>query len=203
MKERNLFEEVNSYRDIKNVIEENITIVYKNIYDQELLETGLKTVKKISSKQEKRLVAIAHLIDKHYNNKNIKGNNARKKIPVLLMSILYLDRFYDDVHLYSNAELILLSGYAMIGDLRSMKHYKNLFSRELLNYVHNKTNNYIEKEELLEIIEHKYPYDSPLEPFHKKMIDFVIKLTKEEFIKEKRIVERNVCKIVERERFRI
>lgn len=203
MEEKNMFDEVNSYKDIKNVIEENLTIVYKNIYDQELLETGLKTVKKISSKQEKRLVAIAHLIDKNYNSKNIKGNNARKKIPVLLLTILYLDRFYDDLNLYSNAELILLSGYAMIGDLRSMKYYKNLFSRELLNYVDHKANNYIMKEELLEVIEHKYPYDSPLEPFHRKMIDFVINLTKEEFIHEKRMVEINVNKIVERERFRI
>ena len=203
MEEKNLFAEVNSYKDIKNVIEENIAILYKNIYDQELLETALKTTKKITPKQEKRLVAIAHLIDKYYNNKNIKGNNARKKAPVLLLSILYLDRFHDDINLYSNAEIILLSGYAMIGDLDSMKYYKDIFSRELLNYVHNKTNNYVEKEELLEIIEHKYPYDSPLEPFHKKMIDFVINLTKEEFIKEKRIVGQNVCKIVERERIRI
>ena len=203
MEERYLFEEVNSYRDIKNVIEENLAILYKNIYDQELLETALKVTKKISSKQEKRLVAIAHLIDKYYNNKNIKGNNARKKAPVLLLSILYLDRFHDDINLYSNAEIILLSGYAMIGNIRSMKRYKDLFSRELLNYVHNKTNNYVEKEELLEIIEHKYPYDSPLEPFHQKMIDFVIKLTKEEFIREKRLIERNICKIVERERIRI
>jgi len=203
MEESNIFEEVNSYKDIKNVIEENLTIIYKNIYDQQLLETGLKAVKKISSKEEKRLVAIAHLIDKYYNNKDIKGNNARKKVPVLLLSILYLDKFYEDIKLYSNAEIILLSGYAMIGDLRSMARYKDLFSRNLLNYVHNKTNNYIEKEELLEIIEHKYVYNSELEQFNKKMIEFVINLTKEEFIIEKRQIERNISIIAERERFRI
>lgn len=189
MEDLNMFEEVKTYKDVKNIIEENIITLYHEISNQKLLELGLKIILKPTNRQERRLVAIAHLLDKIYIDKNNLTNNKEKKIPVLLISILYLDRFYEEVKLLTNTELILLSDYVSNKDLKSMDFYRKLFGRKLLNYVHHKTTNYEKKEKLLRLIDNKYVKDYDINKFNEEMIEYVIKITEQEFNKEYKKLE--------------
>lgn len=188
MRNLNMFEEVKNYKDVKNILEENIITIYREISSQNMLEAGFKIILKNSNKHEKRIIAIAHLLDKVYMDNINMADNKQKKIPVLLVSILYLDKFYEKIKLLTNTELILLCDYVSYKKIEHMEFYTKLFGRKLLNYVYHKTTNYEKRKKLLELIESKYDNDSAIDKFNNEMIEYVIAITEEEFNMEYKLL---------------
>lgn len=190
MENLNMFEEVKNYKDVKNILEENIITIYREIPSQKLLEAGFKIILKNSNKHEKRIIAIANLLDKLYIDKKSMTDNRKKKIPILLMSILYLDRYYERIKLLTNTELILLCDYVSYKKIENMEFYTKLFGRKLLNYVHHKTTDYEKKEKLLKLIDNKYEKDDDINKFNEEMIEYIRTITEEEFNMEYKLLEK-------------
>lgn len=186
MNDKNLFHDINTYENIKRIIEENYITIYQNIYDQRIIEKSLKSLYKISYKREKQIISLSHVLDKNFNNK--ENNNKEIKIPILLLSIFLLDEYYEKIKFLTNTELILLS-YALT---KENKNYYdsiiNTLSRNLLNHIYHKTTNYHKRIKLLEYI----LYGNDNRDKENELIEYVRNITEEDFNKDYEIYQKNL-----------
>lgn len=207
MNNYNMFDNIENYKDVKNIIYENLITIYRCIPYQDLLEASLKSVRTISYKQERRILSICHLLDRDYKSQSGQHDNKGKKLSILLSSILYLDKFIEKINLYTTTEIILLSDFSANDNLNNFGKNIDLFSRELLNHVYHKTKNYMYREDLMTLLYDRSEYiickEQAKEKENRKQIEFIRNLTQEEFNMLNEQYARKIAIIAERERIMI
>lgn len=181
MEHNNVFDEVKTYKDVKCIIEKNILLLYKEIPCQNILEESLKILINSNDCQEKRIIALSNVIDKNFSEEKNGLSNKEKKIPILLISIYCLNKYYDKVRLLSNTELILLCDYIYWQKQDKISLYIKVFGRKLLNYIHHKTNDYKKKEILLRLVYSKFDNNCDITKFNEEMVEYVRNMSIEKF----------------------
>lgn len=193
MKQSNLaFTEITSKEKFLILLESEVNqnnAKYLNaisILDKDVLSIVLKDIKKLSFTNERRFLALMHMVDKNMNPPNKKQNKYRK-LMTILSSIYYIEN--SDYDNYSNKELALLADISCFEDKKFYDEAHLKYPRKLLQTILNLSNDYMIQEDLMILVEKMYLEKNTLEEMINYLLDKDLhELLHEAFAYEKKLV---------------
>lgn len=170
---------------VNNVIKEGSFICSKDT-----LEVGMLSLTKLDDENlRKKLIEISVLIDRQFPSSE-RSTYSDQKLPVIMSMANILANHYDYVKTLENNELLLLGIFSSVVEpIHIEENLKVIADKNILSAVIEKTSNYEEQMQMLQVVENKYCeviYDKEnfeeIERFKKESYMAIKDSSKEEFI---------------------
>lgn len=144
-----LFNQVQTYDDIKNIIRANTDYLDNGYFNSEALSQGINSLYNLSMEKQPKVVAFAHQLDQSMSLEGLAKQNSYHKIPTLLAGIIYYDKHYDEISSYSLDEQAILAKFSIIQSLEFYQNATKKYTKEIIGSIAGKSTDFLVRSDLM------------------------------------------------------
>ena len=162
-----IFENIETKEDIIKMIELNSKWVLNPYLQRSSLEMVIPKLVTLSKEDEKKAVEYIHHVDNFLNIASQAEGNKMHKIPTFIIGMHYMLNHPDKIEGLDLDEITLLSKYSIVEDEDFYNDKKQVFTKDILKSVLNKTKDDSRRDLLMNMIMRMNKNGSSLEEIQK------------------------------------